>query len=171
MGIVIHFEGSLLGEGAYEPTVAIVTNFARARGWPCKELAREHAKLKRTSGEKSWDYIGPTKGIELQPHPNSETLRFEFDDQLYVQDYVKTQFAPIEVHIAIVELLKRLQPEFRELRVNDDGEFFDTGDPRHLARHRDSVFKVLKDMLARHPNTIGPVRGPDGRILDIMQKD
>lgn len=44
-----------------------------------------------------------------------ERLRLELDRDLYAQESVKTQVAPIDVHVGIVERLTRLASEFEEL--------------------------------------------------------
>ena len=36
--------------------------------------------------------------------------QFEFDKDCYVQEYVKAQFAGVETHVAIIDLLRRVQP-------------------------------------------------------------
>ena len=58
------------------------------------------------------DYVGPTVGVQLQPHEDSEPLRLEFDCNNFCQDYCKTQFAPVHAHVALVELLRMVQPLF-----------------------------------------------------------
>ena len=77
--------------------------------------------------EQGWDYTGPTRGIVLYPHENSEPLRLEFDRDLIVQEFIKTQFAPAEIHVKIVGFLKKIAPHFEALTVEDEGEYWDTG--------------------------------------------
>jgi len=50
-------------------------------------------------------------------------VRLEFDENLYVQEFAKTQFAGVDWHLKVVGLLKAIQSYFRELRVADEGEF------------------------------------------------
>jgi hypothetical protein len=46
--------------------------------------------------------------------------------------WVKTQFGPVEGHVALVELLSALKKEFfSDLEVRDEGDYWDT---RNLAR-------------------------------------
>ncbi|MBW6533992.1 MAG: hypothetical protein K0B11_03205 [Mariniphaga sp.] len=68
----------------------------------------------------------PVKGIVISPHEKSEPLVFMFDPEgnlrnafmmqflgeepdLTWYNHTKTQFAPIDVHIAIIKLMKYLQ--------------------------------------------------------------
>jgi hypothetical protein len=71
--------------------------------------------------EVDWDYTGFTQGIELRPHPNTDPLRLEFDEELYIQQYIKTQFAGPVVQIKVVTFLKNIQPFFNGFRVEDEG--------------------------------------------------
>src|SRR6267378_1716568 len=126
MGVTIHFEGKLKRPEAYQTVLATARRF------------RE---------EKDWDYVGPVKGVVLYPHENSEPVRLEFDSELYIQEYTKTQFAQIEVHLLLVELLKKIEPYFEQLIVFDEGEYLEQSDEYQ-----------------------GPVRLPSKRIVDVTEK-
>src|SRR5512136_2097031 len=82
------------------------------------------------------------RGLSIDPHPRCESLLMMFDERtaqimqlidagptqsvVYSQS-VKTQFAPPEIHVAICEVLHRLQNDYgRGLVVNDEGGYFDT---------------------------------------------
>jgi len=170
MGVTIHFEGGLRDESAYERVIQIAQAFAREHGWPMQLIAESSATLKRVREEQDWDYEGPTKGLVLQPHKNSDPLRLEFDANLYIQEYCKTQFAASEVHIRVVELLRRLQPEFTDLIVEDEGEYWSSENRSALQAHLDACFHALEEHLATDPNLTGPVRGPSGRIFDLVTR-
>jgi hypothetical protein len=53
--------------------------------------------------------------------------RFKFDRDLYIQEFTKTQFAGADDHLKVIALLKPAQPYFKELGVEDEGEFRETG--------------------------------------------
>ncbi len=62
--------------------------------------------------------------------------------------FVKTQFGPLEGHVAVVELLAALQREFLpDLEVSDDGGYWGTRDLAELVRRR-SLIKAAIDGLA-----------------------
>jgi hypothetical protein len=111
------------------------------------------------------------KGLRIHPHDDSETLRLEFDNELYVQDFIKTQFAPIDVHVQVSQLLHLLNPYFADFKVEDEGEYFETGDLPLLARHRGTVQEVLNDYLSQSGKFHGPVRLDRGRIMDVFGGD
>jgi hypothetical protein len=90
VGVTIHFEGKVKGATAYSLLIDELREFAASHGWKCEELARSNTVLKRVRDEKPWDYSGPTFGVQLLPHLASGPLRFEFDEDYYVQEFVKT---------------------------------------------------------------------------------
>jgi hypothetical protein len=171
MGVTIHFEGRLRNEEAFVRSMEVAAAFAREKGWTANPIAEETVALSRVRGEEDWDYLGPTKGLALDPHASCDPVRLEFDRDLYVQEFVKTQFAPIEIHLQIVELLRALSTEFEDLQVEDEGEYWDTSNPAALDGHRQACFHALKDELAKHPDHVGPVRLSTGRIVDLMSRE
>lgn len=171
MGITIHFEGKLKGEDSYERVINLAKNYSDEHGWPYSAISEKETTLKRVRDEEDWDYIGPTKGVEIQPHENSEPLRLEFDKDLYVQEYIKTQFAPQEIHVLVVNLLHLLEPEFSTLEVIDEGEYFESGDASVLENHRKKFFDILDEYLTQDDKYYGPVRLENGRIIDVMEKN
>ena len=91
MGVTIHFEGRVKGATAYSVLIDELREFAASHDWKCEELAKLNAVLERVRDEIPWDYSGPTFGLELWPHPACDPLRFEFDKDYYVQEFVKAQ--------------------------------------------------------------------------------
>ena len=171
MGVTIHFDGRLRSREALDRLVVTARRFAAERGWPCQPINESLVTLKRVRNEEPWDYSGPTTGLAMQPHESAEPFRLEFDRDLYLQEYVKTQFAPAEVHIAIVELLRLLAPEFEVLSVEDEGEYWDTADVTKLRTHMDACHHALQDILHKAPDHHGPIRLPSGRIIDYMSRE
>ncbi len=171
MGITIHFEGRLKNEFAFEEVVSLASRFSEQRGWPCVGIDKEQVQLNRVRDEKDWDYQGPVKGLEIQPHENSEPFRLEFDKNFYIQEYTKTQFAPTEVHVQLIELLRQLQPYFEHLEIVDEGEYFETADVETLEKHMHRCFELLDEYLVQADKYYGPVRLESKRIVDVLSRD
>jgi hypothetical protein len=95
----------------------------------------------------------------------------EFDENLYVQEFCKTQFADISVHILIIDLLKRIEPYFDNLIIEDEGEYLETADINLLQQHIDNCTRVSEEMKKENPKMSGPFRLKNGRIIDLMEDD
>jgi hypothetical protein len=168
MGVTIHFEGILRDEAAYSALLGQVREFSARQHWSVAELLEARRPLSRVRNEEAWDYVGLTRGIIVHPHDNSEPLRFEFDEKLYIQEYCKTQFAGPEIHMAIVNLLRLLQPLFEALNVEDEGEYWDTSDASGLSGHMKWVDAQIARLVSEKPSRRTAVRLPSLRIVDVI---
>jgi hypothetical protein len=88
----------------------------------------------------------------LYIHEDCDTVRLEFDRDLYIQEFTKTQFAGIDCHLKVVDLLRAIQPFFRELKVEDEGEFWETKDRAVLVEHMEWSRRVIEDELRKNPS-------------------
>jgi len=167
MGVTIHFEGKLRSDISLDELLETAKTFCDQRSWQYSPISEANTKLCRVRDEREWNYEGPVTGLEIFPHTDCEPLRLEFDSSLYVQEYTKTQFAPIGIHVHIVELLKQLMPKFEALTVFDEGEYFETDDLDILSEHRRCCDEVIQQYLSQ-PGNKGPVRGESGRIVDVQ---
>jgi len=168
MGVTIHFQGQLTSEAAYRDLVGLVASIAEAEGWRTEPIASREVTLLRVRDEKDWDYTGPVKGVAVDLHEDCDPVRFEFDKDLYAQEFTKTQFAGAEYHLKVIALLKAVQPFFRELKVDDEGEFWDTGNRAILQDHLNTIDKMIEDKLRENPTARVKVKEPDGKIIDLI---
>jgi len=104
MGVTIHFEGKLKSEEAFAALLSRVETIAKANTWLTEVFEHTEVTLLRVRDETDWDYKGPTKGIILYIHEDCDPLRLEFDQDLYIQEFVKTQFAGVRTHIQLLTL-------------------------------------------------------------------
>ena len=125
--------------------------------------------LYRVIGEEESEYNGPVQGIKIQPSENTDPLWIEFDEHFYVQDFCKTQFADVEVHVKIVELLRRIEFCFEYLNVEDEGEYWQTENKENLQQLIDDCFNAIEEAVKENQNLTGPYRLQDGRITDLME--
>ena len=168
MGVTIHFEGRLKHPKAYPLLLDALNEYAANHNWPVMQIREEHRTLHRVRDEKDWEYSGLTFGLELQPSENSDPLRFEFDKDYFVQEFIKTQFAGSELHIEVINLFRLIQPYFDKLDICGEGDFWETSDEKLLTEHIENCDRALQKMLVENPKAKGPVRLPDGRIVDYM---
>jgi hypothetical protein len=171
MGVTIHFEGQLSSLDNFDKVIDVSKNFAEKNHWKYFQFKEDYKLLERVKDEKDWNYEGSTKGLQLQPDLNSDPLILEFDENLYVQEFCKTQFADISVHILIIDLLKRIEPYFDNLIIEDEGEYLETADINLLQQHIDNCTRVSEEMKKENPKMSGPFRLKNGRIIDLMEDD
>lgn len=168
MGVTIHFEGQLKNDAAYQELLEEASSIAKVEGWSSEAIESEVKTLSRVRDEQDWDYVGPVKGIVISIAEDCDPVRLEFDSDLYVQDFTKTQFAGPQVHLKILELLKALRPFFHDLRVEDEGEYWETGNLQGLIEHLNRAQKAIEAELAKYPDGQMKVKTPSGRIMDLV---
>jgi hypothetical protein len=100
----------------------------------------------------------------------SEPLYLIFSATGKVDNFIKTQFAGADVHIGVIEVLDAVKPFFLNLAIEDEGRYWDTRNRSFLEEDMASVLIQIEAIKAQHPNAVGPVKRPDGRILDLVSK-
>ena len=107
-------------------------------------------------------------GFAAFPHEDCEPLKFEFEDDLRVRSWVKTQFAGPDVHVAVVKFLRQIRPMMRRLGVRAEGEYWETGSEEKLRDHMDAINGLIEEMKDEKPTVRVKVHEPDGRIIDVI---
>lgn len=129
MAITIFYKIRLAKSADVDPFLAAAASEAKKRKWKVSQIASEP----RGSGQS----VTSVSGIEITPHAKCESIRFEFSKKLACDELVKTGHAPLKTHIAVVEFLRALKPLAKSMKVEDEGEYWATGDEAALKRHRD----------------------------------
>lgn len=171
MGVTIHFEGRLISDNAFQEVMAISKQFAESNDMEYSFIREDNKILYRVKDEKDWNYEGLTKGIKIQPSPDSDPLWLEFDKDNYVQDFCKTQFADIQVHLQIIELFRLLEGRFETFFVEDEGEYWETRNIELLQKHINACFAAIDEATSENKDLTGPFRLEDGRIVDLMERE
>ena len=170
MGVTVHFQGKLRGEEEFAALVRRAEEAARAKTWLTEKFENNEITLLRVrENEEDWDYTGPTKGIILYLHEDCEPLRLEFDQDLYVQQWVKTQFAGVPTHLELIKLLRDLQQFFEAFKVADEGEYWETGNEAMLADHIHRCDEAIAELARENPSAQVKVREPNGRLTDLIK--
>ena len=157
MGVTVHFEGKLRGEKAFADLLRRVEATAKTKTWLTEKFEISEVTLLRVRGDEEWDYKGPTKGIILYVHEDCDPVRLE------------TQFAGVPAHLELIALLKDLQKFFEGLTVEDEGEYWETGNEGVLAEHIRCCDEMIAEEAAKKPSAQVQVRTPDGRWMDILE--
>ncbi|MBI5649751.1 MAG: hypothetical protein HZC40_04775 [Chloroflexi bacterium] len=121
------------------------------------------------------------RGILIQTHPESEPVWLLFnqagelcfymptaDPNQYWENkflFTKTQFAPIENHIAICEFLHLIQDRcFPSMQVSDEGEYYETRDRARL----ESRFGLLNAIMDRVESALSD-ENADDPLADVIR--
>jgi len=174
MGVSIHYRGRLDDVGRLAVLCEELTDIAAAMGWESTRLDDDwdkpaDARLRVTpSGARIDGHLG-LKGIQIMLGPKAEPLSFFFDregnlrspvDTVSILDRIldpeqawvsiKTQFASPEVHVWIVGLLKYLKKRYiSDLRVSDEGQYWETGDVRILKEKMDLINEKIEHISSK----------------------
>ncbi len=153
MGITIHYRGKINTTADISKLVDDLEDFANELGWESQRMDEDWSKPNTAAISIDGDIArvtghAPLKGIMLSPHKHCEPFVLTFNADGYLIGFVgmtllaegkttpekssmstKTQFAPIDVHITLVKLLKYIKKRYiSNLDVYDDGGYWDTGD-------------------------------------------
>lgn len=178
MGITIHFAGQLNDLQEVHAVMDDLIDISKTMQWEWTSLDEDwnkpaSAKLS-VSGTRAeiTGHLG-LKGVLININPDCEPLQIYFDSKGNLQTpvgmvllleerlkpgksytSVKTQFAPPDIHIAIINLLKFLKNRYiSDLEVFDEGEYWESGD-RDLLMEKMAHIKQGMDILEEALNTM-----------------
>jgi hypothetical protein len=86
----------------------------------------------------------------------------------YVQEFIKTQFAGVQIHIDVLKILKAVAPYFRHLEVEDEGEWWGTENTSILTEHFSRSQQAIEWEWRMTPSAKMKVKTPSGRIMDLV---
>jgi hypothetical protein len=168
MGITIHYSGRFNPAASLSEMIDEIEDIASAQDWEYVIFEREFPAALHSDGMTQSPPVTDTDniyGISFSP-PHCEAVQFTFlsngcmsnplNLQLYGHStdpqeqeflymlFTKTQFAGVETHILIVALLRYLSKKYlSEFAVNDEGEYWETGDKALL----ESNFKKVENYI------------------------
>ncbi len=200
MGLSLHYSARLRQLDQLPQFVEEIEDICGSLGWPSQreemtvEVPARYVPLEPGNGHDP--KLVPINGIHFTP-PECETVSFIFTPQgwtsrainLAIADTlydispdliysisVKTQFAGPDVHIALVTLLKYLEKKyFAEIKVNDEGQFWDTMDKDVLLKKFEAYSNMLDTFVSALENYRGPVadtaEGLAEQLREIMKRN
>ena len=159
--MTIHYGGRLRDVHLIDRLVAEVSDVAETLGWSYQTIDDE-----------------TLRGIVLDVHENCEPVALLVDregilrfptEELDETVFVKTRYAPVDVHIAIVKLFRHLKERyFAEFKVDDDSGYWETGERQEFVKHHPCV-SVLTD---RFRAALADIDGPadDVGVGDLVER-
>ncbi len=173
MGIVIHYKGRINKVGEIENFVDEISDISKELGWGFRIIDDSDKQL---------------NGIILQPHEDCEPVSFLFDNggrlhsigSLLFDDWnknfaffasTKTQFAPLDVHIAIIKLLKYIKSKYiNDLEVTDEADYWDTMDEAVLKEKMEflgSKIELMGEILDSRKEELLKTKSPGELVSKI----
>ena len=148
MGITIHYKGKLNNPDLLNTFCDEIKDITKDMNWSFNTLDNNLNKPNSSYIDENGHIKGhiPLKGLNLIIHPKAESLSFLFDKNGNLRNllmmtykneaelegsyiFVKTQFAPIEIHITIIKLLGYIKKKYiSNLEVIDEGNYWETRD-------------------------------------------
>ena len=161
MGMTVHYRGSLADLGRVEDFEDRVIDLALALGGNCRVWRsadeRDSSRLVRglildlAPGQESTSLLISPEGWLIGFIEIEAAERGELQEKPWC--WVKTQFGPVEGHVALVELLTALKAEFMpDLEVRDESDFWDhrnVGTLQEKMAFLNRGINALSDALAR----------------------
>jgi hypothetical protein len=166
-GVTVHYQGKAKDAAAVAKVLAAARSVASDHSWKVKDANVANASVARVVAGKETLYQGPLTGIAIYPHPMCEPIYIRFGTDMFMRDFVKTQFAGADVHVEVVGLLRKLKPLLADLQVQDEGEYWETNDRAKLATNIATVNAMIESIRKSRPGAKGPVKIGD-RIIDLM---
>ena len=199
MGLSIHYRGRLKTPELISLITDELVDICLSLGWETS-LLDEDFSMENTSElvptEKGVKITGhlPLKGVGIAPGEGSEGVSFFFDREgnliapltMAISGpvkgelpwaAVKTQFAPLDIHITLIKLFRYLKKKYFEIfEVSDEGSYWETGDEvllrkkmEFLAGKIDAVGKTLSEADLGSDPDISPHELAD-RIEELLRE-
>lgn len=173
-GVTIHFKGQVKSAADIEQVASAACAVARSHSWRCehvsdpKSKALDHITVKSLQELDGSDSLSNANGVVIYPAEMSEPLYLVFGAKNKLDNFVKTQFSGPDIHIGVIEVFDAVKPFFLTLDVSDEGRYWETRNRALLEEDMASVSAQIDAIKLNQPNVTGPIKRPDGRILDLV---
>ncbi len=153
MGVTIFYKGKLNHPDLTNNFLEEMADIAKAMEWDFKPINNK-GKFQESL----------LNGIIIYPHKDSESLDMVIDQKGHLrniimmkyapekpeyayENFIKTQFAPVEIHIAIVKLFRYIQKRYMSnLKIIDEGSYWETGDAGLLKKKIDFLNTKIREL-------------------------
>lgn len=173
-GVTIHFNGQLKGASTADNVAEAACAVAISKSWRCEPVSDPNdssldlitvQSLRELDGS---DELSKANGVVIYPADMSEPLYLVFGAKNKMDNFIKTQFAGADTHIGVIEIFDAIKPFFSRLEIMDEGRYWETRSRANLEEDLASVSAQIAAIKSQQPGVTGPVKRPDGRILDLV---
>ena len=170
MCITIHFHGRVNTKLKLREVWIYASLICKEKGWEITDLSESNGTrtLAQHDGEEI-SYTGRLSSFTIEPHEHCEPLIFQITEEGYFRNWCKTQFAPQEIHIGIVDFFQQMKLKLSELVIQDEGGYWELRDAEVLEERIVDCFMEMQKSKDEDPEYYGPVKKEDGRITDLIK--
>jgi hypothetical protein len=175
MGITVYYKGKVNEAGMVDDIVKELTEISEGLKWKYEIVNDKNLKV---------------KGIIIRPHEKSETFSIlanknlnlisigalhlkKPDEESSQVASIKTQYAPIQIHIGIIKLLKYLKKKYiYNLEVFDEGDYWRTMDENILDQKMSFLLariNLIGDILDTHKEEFEKLGSPEKVVEKIEE--
>lgn len=169
MGITINFRGRLGQKVKPKEFYILASLVAKEKGWTTSDMYESEGDAMLQNPEEDIPYHGKLTTFIIEPHEHCEPLTFQITADGYFKNWCKTQFAPFEIHMGIVDLFDQVRIKFGELVVQDEGGYWELRDPKVLEDRVIKCYLEMEKTKEEDPEYYGPTKDKKGRITDLVK--
>lgn len=169
MGITIHYRGRVNPKLKIREFYIYSKLICDEKKWAISGMFETEglAKLVQMDGE--IPYEGKLASFTIETHENCEPVQFQITSEGYFNNWCKTQFAPIEVHIGLVDYFAQVKIKLSELVIQDEGGFWESRDKEALEDRIVACYLEMQKSKDDDSGYYGPVKSDNGRITDLVK--
>jgi hypothetical protein len=169
MGITIHYRGRVNPKIRMKEFYILTSLICKEKGWAITGMDETDGPAMLVQKDGEIPYTGKLVSFTIETHENCEPLQFQITSEGYFNNWCKTQFAPPEVHIGIVDLFAQVKIKLSELVIQDEGGFWESRDRDALEDRMIKCYLEIQKSKEEDPDYYGPVKSENGRITDLMR--
>lgn len=183
MGLTIHYKGKLNNPELIMPVINEITDISNEMNWNYSIIDEDlNAPDSAQLNEGKIESTVLLKGLMIEIHEKAESLSFLFDKngalrnpvsmsfesydgEYSYNNFIKTQFAPVDIHITVIRLLKYIKKKYiSNLEVFDEGMYWETEDKEMLIEK----FTFLNNMMDKLESALTQIEKTDNETPDSI---
>lgn len=177
MGVSIHYSGQLKTAAFLPSFVEEIEDIAKILGWKFTTFLKEYPNNQFETTVSNNDYGIMVSPPECEPvvfvfdckgHIYSPWLKQYFTDRFYIYNIsTKTQFAGIDVHVKVIELMRHLNKKyFINFTMLDESEYWETGNRANA----EAKISFLGDKITQLGNGLKNTKIKEGETIEDFIK-
>jgi hypothetical protein len=169
MGVTIHYRGRVNPQLKVKEFYIYAGLICKEKQWKITDLIESDGKTSLMNQEEEIPYEGKLYTFAIEMHEHCEPLFFQITKDGYFKNWCKTQFAPLEIHMGVVDFFEQSRKKLSELVIQDEGGYWESRNAEALEECVTKCFLEMKKSMDEDPSYYGPVKSEDGRITDLVK--